>query len=154
MGYAAEAVRLKKVARITLDSWLRAPTTLFAALKVASGKVHGRCYPRRELHLTLDNYGTHKHPKVREWLEAHPRVHFHLTPTNSSWLNLVDRWFGLITDQAIRCGSLDGVPRLIRTIMSYLDDWNPDAKPFRWLKTPTEIRRKLRRVTEISDTRH
>lgn len=160
-------------ARMTHDYKRHGTTTLFAALEVASGKVHGRCYPRhrhgeylaflrsiakayprRDLHLILDNYGTHKHPKVKEWLEARPRVHFHFTPTSSSWLNLVERWFGLITDQAIQRGSFDSVPRLVGTITKYLDGWNREAKPFRWVKTPKEIRRKLRRVTEISGTGH
>src|SRR6516162_1438300 len=99
-------------ARRTHDYKRHGTTTLFAALEVASGKVHGRCvrqhthvefieflnslhkaYPRRELHLICDNYGTHKHPAVREWTAAHPRFHLHFTPTISSWLNLVERWF-------------------------------------------------------------
>jgi transposase len=153
-------------ARRTHDYKRHGTTTLFAALEVASGKVHGRCYPRhrhgeflaflrsvakayprRELHLILDNYGTHKHPEVRRWLESHPRVHFHFTPTSSSWLNLVERWFGLITDQAIRRGSFDSVPRLVGAITKYLDGWNQDAKPFRWTKTPKAIQKKLRRAT-------
>jgi len=160
-------------ARMTHDYKRHGTTTLFAALEVASGKVHGRCYPRhrhgeflaflrsivkayprRELHLILDNYGTHKHPDVRQWLEAHPRVHFHFTPTSGSWLNLVERWFALITDQAIRRGSFDSVPRLVKAITKYLDGWNQDATPFRWTKTPREIRRKLRRVTGIYGTGH
>ena len=139
---------------MTHDHKRPGPTTLFVASEVASGKVHGRCYPRRELHLTLDNYGTHKHPKVREWLEAHPRIHFHFMPTSSSWLNLAERWFRLIIYQAIQGGSFDGVPRLIRTTMSCLHGWSRDAKPFRWLKTLTESPRRLRRVTQISGTRH
>ena len=118
-------------ARMTHDYLRHGTTSLFAALEVASGKVHGRCfkrhthlefiafleslarrYPRRELHLICDNYGTHKHPTVKQWLAAHPRFHLHFTPTSASWLNLVERWFALITSQAIRRGSFDSVRRL------------------------------------------
>ena len=103
-------------ARMTHDYMRHGTTSLFAALEVASGKVHGRCYrrhrhaefiafleslakryPKLELHLICDNYGTHKHPAVKQWLAAHPRFHLHFTPTSASWLNLVERWFGLIT---------------------------------------------------------
>mgnify|MGYP001176777343 CR=1 FL=1 len=110
--------------------------SLFAALEVVTGKVHGRCYdrhthveflsflesirkeyPRREIHLICDNYGTHKHPEVNAWLAAHPRFHIHFTPTSASWLNLVERWFGLITSQAIRRGSFDSVRKLEAAIM-------------------------------------
>src|SRR6202163_1555646 len=114
--------------RMTHDYVRHGTTSLFAALEVASGKVHGRCYrrhrhaefivfleslakryPKLELHLICDNYGTHKHPAVKQWLAAHPRFHLHFTPTSASWLNLVERWFGLITAQAIRRGSFDSV---------------------------------------------
>lgn len=158
-------------ARRTHDYTRHGTTTLFAALEVASGKIHGQClarhthveflsflgsiarrYPGREIHLILDNYGTHKHPKVREWLEAHPRFHFHFTPTSASWLNLVERWFGLITDQAIRRGSFDSVRRLVQAVNRYISSWNERANPFRWLKTPAEIRRRLRHATHISET--
>ena len=130
-------------------------TSLFAALEVASGKVHGRCfkrhthlefiallaslarrYPRRELHLIGDNYGTHKHPTVKQWLAAHPRFHLHFTPTSASWLNLVERWFALITRQAIRRGSFDSVRRLAQAILRYLAHWNENARPFRWTDPP------------------
>src|SRR5215472_9896375 len=149
-------------ARMTHDYTRHGTTSLFAALEVASGRVHGRCfkrhthvefiaflesiakrYPHRAIHLICDNYGTHKHPKVREWLLANPRFHFHFTPTSASWLNLVERWFGLVTQQAIRRGSFPNVRALERLIMKYLDAWNAEAKPFRWTKTPRDIRRKL-----------
>ena len=103
-------------------------------------------YPRREIHLICDNYGTHKHPKVKEWLAQHPRFQMHFTPTSASWLNLVERWFAVITNQAIRRGSFDSVRRLERSIARFLAHWNEDAKPFRWTKSPKEIRRKIRRV--------
>jgi transposase len=158
-------------ARMTHDYTRHGTTSLFAALEVASGKVHGRCfqrhthvefiafleslarrYPTRELHLICDNYGTHKHPAVREWLAAHPRFHLHFTPTSASWLNLVERWFALITAQAIRRGSFDSVRRLERAIMRWLAHWNDHARPFRWTKSAAAIRRSLNNVTAIYET--
>lgn len=160
-------------ARMTHDYTRHGTTSLFAALEVASGKVHGRCfkrhthqefiafleslarrYPTRELHLICDNYGTHKHPAVRQWLTAHPRLHLHFTPTSASWLNLVERWFALITGQAIRRGSFDSVARLERSIMRWLTHWNEHAKPFRWTKSAADIKRSLANVTAIYDTQH
>jgi transposase len=160
-------------ARMTHDYQRNGTTSLFAALEVASGKVHGRCfvrhthvefiafldslamkYPRRQIHLVCDNYGTHKHPSVKAWLEAHPRFQLHFTPTSASWLNLVERWFGVITDQAIRRGSFDSVRQLERQITRFIAEWNENAQPFRWTKSPREIRRKLRRVSETSEMRH
>lgn len=166
-------MRPGSVARRTHDYTRHGTTTLFAALDVASGEVHGQCssrhrhpefiafldslarrHPKRDVHLILDNYGTHKHPAVREWLKVHPRFHFHFTPTSASWLNLVERWFALLTEQAVRRGSFDSVRRLEKAVMRYLEAWNERAKPFRWTKTPEEIRRKLRHVTKISGTGH
>jgi transposase len=160
-------------ARMTHDYERNGTTSLFAALDVASGKVHGRCYPRhtheeflaflksiaaryprREIHLICDNYGTHKHPKVKEWLAAHPRFEMHFTPTSASWLNLVERWFALITSQAIRRGSFDSVRRLERAITRYMAHWNENAEPFRWTKSPKEIRRKIRHVLASSEMGH
>jgi len=160
-------------ARMTHDYQRHGTTSLFAALDVASGRVHGRCYPRhtheeflafldsiaknyprREIHLICDNYGTHKHPKVKEWLAQHPRFQMHFTPTSASWLNLVERWFAVITNQAIRRGSFDSVRRLERAIARFLAHWNEDAKPFRWTKSPKEIRRKIRRVLDSCETGH
>ena len=160
-------------ARMTHDYTRHGTTSLFAALEVASGKVHGRCfkrhthvefiafleslarrYPGRELHLICDNYGTHKHPAVQEWLTAHPRFQLHFTPTSASWLNLVERWFALITSQAIRRGSFDSVGRLERTITHYLAHWNQNAKPFRWIKTAAQIRRSIHNAELIYGTEH
>ena len=126
-------------ARMTNDYIRHGTTRLFAALEIAGGKVLGRCYPRhihvefiaflkslakryrgRELHLICDNYGTHKHPAVTQWLKEHPNFHLHFTPTSASWLNLVERWFGLITSQAIRRASFDSVRSLERAIVRYL----------------------------------
>ena len=160
-------------ARMTHDYIRHGTTSLFAALEVASGKVHGRCfqrhthvefiafleslakrYPKRELHLICDNYGTHKHPAVQDWCAAHPRFHLHFTPTSASWLNLVERWFALITSQAIRRGSFDSVRRLERTITRYLADWNVNAKPFRWIKTAAQIKRSIHNAELIYGTEH
>jgi transposase len=135
---------------------------LFAALEVASGKVHARYFRRhrhpefiaflnslarryagREIHLICDNYGTHKHPAVEQWLAAHPRFHLHFTPTGASWLNLVEHWFALITGQAIRRGSFDSVRRLEAAITRWLAAWNQNAKPFRWTMSAAEIKRSL-----------
>jgi transposase len=160
-------------ARMTHDYTRHGTTSLFAALEVAIGKVHGRCfkrhthlefiafleslarrYPRRDLHLICDNYGTHKHPAVRQWLAAHPRFHLHFTPTSASWLNLVERWFALITGQAIRRGSFDSVARLERAIMRWLEHWNENARPFHWTKSAATIKRSLQSATAIYETRH
>ena len=160
-------------ARMTHDYTRHGTTSLFAALEVASAKVHGRCfkrhthlefigfleslsrhYPKRELHLICDNYGTHKHPTVRQWLTTHPRLHLHFTPTSASWLNLVERWFALITGQAIRRGSFDSVRRLEHAIMRWLAHWNEHANPFRWTKSATAIKRSLKNVTAIYETQH
>jgi transposase len=160
-------------ARMTHDYTRHGTTSLFAALEVASGKVHGRCfkrhthlefiafleslarrYPKRELHLICDNYGTHKHPAVRQWLAAHPHFHLHFTPTSASWLNLVERWFALITGQAIRRGSFDSVARLERAIMRWLAHWNENAQPFHWTKSAAAIKRSLQNVTAIYETQH
>jgi len=160
-------------ARMTHDYLRHGTTSLFAALEVASGKVHGRCfqrhthlefiaflaslarrYPKRELHLICDNYGTHKHPTVKQWLAAHPRFRLHFTPTSASWLNLVERWFALITSQAIRRGSFASVRRLEQAILRYLAHWNENAQPFHWTKSAADITRSLNRVTAIYETSH
>jgi transposase len=146
---------------------------LFAALEVASGKVVGKCfrghthvefitfleslarrYPKLELHLICDNYGTHKHPAVKQWLAAHARFHLHFTPTSASWLNLVERWFALITQQVIRRGSFDSARRLEQAIMRWLAYRNQHAKPFRWTRSAADIKRSLASVTAIYETQH
>lgn len=160
-------------ARMTHDYKRNGTTSLFAALEVASGKVHGHCfpqhthaefisflnsikrkYPRRDIHLICDNYGTHKHPTVRLWFSANPRFQVHFTPTSASWLNLVERWFALITSQTIRRGSFDSVRSLERAINHYLAHWNETPKPFRWTKSARQITRQIRRVKDIYETGH
>jgi hypothetical protein len=103
--------------------------------------------------LICDNYGTNKHPAVKRWLAAHPRFRLHFTPTSASWLNLVERWFTLITSQAIRRGSFDSIRRLEQAIMRWLDRWNQNAQPFRWTKSAADIKRSLTDVTAICETR-
>ena len=160
-------------ARMTHDYTRHGTTSLFAALEVASGKVHGMCFPkhthaefldflvsidrkyrRTEIHLICDNYGTHKHPLVKAWLKEHPRFHMHFTPTSASWLNLVERWFAMITEQAIRRGSFNSVRALERAINKFLAHWNTDAKPFRWTKSARTISRQIDRVIDTYDTGH
>jgi len=160
-------------AQMTHDYQRHGTTSLFAALEVASGKVHGRCYRyhrhhefvtfldslarryrAREIHLMCDNYGTHKHPAVKQWLADHARFHLHFTPTSASWLNLVERWFALISQQAIRRGSFNSVAALERAIICFLDHWNQNAQPFAWTKTAPQIKRSIHNAKLISETRH
>ena len=144
--------------KATHDYKRNGTTTLFAALEVATGKVtdhcydrHGkaefgdflkkvaRAYPRRELHIVVDNYHTHKHPEINAWLEKHPRITLHFTPTSGSWLNLVEVFFGIITRQAIRRGSFANVKELVTAISRFIDGWNERCHPFIWTKTADEI---------------
>ena len=139
--------------------------TLFAALNVADGTVIARCKPRHRhqeflaflkvldaktpkrlaLHLIVDNYRTHKHPVVVEWLDAHPRFHLHFTPTYASWLNLVERFFGMLTEKTLRRGSHTSVPQLREAILAYVKAHNAKGRPFTWTKTADEILDKIRR---------
>jgi putative transposase len=160
---------------VTHDYVRHGTTTLFAALDIANGQVIAQCKPRHrhqeflaflrhldantpaalDLHLVVDNYGTHKHAKVRAWITRHPRFHVHHTPTYSSWLNQVERWFGLITQRAIRRGSFASVTDLRRRIEQFVDHWNQHPKPFVWTATADSIFEKLVRLGKvISGTRH
>ena len=158
--------------KATHDYKRNGTTTLFAALEVATGKVVDQCYdrhgkaefgdflkkvakayPRRQLHVVLDNYHTHKHPEIQTWLDNHPRVHLHFTPTSGSWLNLVEVFFGIITRQAIRRGSFDSVKELVEAIRAFIDGWNDRCHPFTWTKTADEILPHATRK-RTSDARH
>ncbi len=97
------------------------------------------------MHLILDNYATHKHANVRAWLEKHPRFHLHFTPTSSSWLNLVERWFRELTDKALRRGAFHSVPDLISAIEGYLAAHNDEPKPLVWTATAESILEKVAR---------
>jgi transposase len=138
---------------------------LFAALNVATGEVIARCKPRHraqdfvgflreldahveaglEIHVVLDNLSTHKAPPVHRFMLRHPRFHLHFTPTYASWLNLVERFFGLLTEQALKRGSFTSIPQLRTAILDYVGSHNQRNKPFRWTKTADEILDKMRR---------
>lgn len=153
----------------TSDYERHGTTSLFAALDIATGKVIGNCHRRhrqqeflkfmelvdsrlpadaKEVHLVLDNYGTHKTPKVIRWFARHPRYHLHFTPTSGSWINQVERWFAKITDQRIRRGSFTSVSRLEKAIREYLDHNNEHPKPFVWTADADLILGKIRRLCE------
>jgi len=150
---------------MTHDYKRNGTTTLFAALEILQGRVVGQCYERHRhqeflrflrrldqqfpgeirLHLVMDNYGTHKHPRVQTWLKRHPRFVPHFVPTSSSWLNLVERWFGELTRKRIRRGSFGSVTDLQRAIEEFLQAWNENPKPFVWTATVESIVEKLSR---------
>jgi transposase len=141
-------------------------TTLFAALEILEGKVIGQCFPRHrhqeflkflrrldnefpeelKLHLVLDNYGTHKQPKVQSWLKRHPRFTLHFIPTSSSWLNQVERWFGELTQKAVRRGAFVSVAELQAAIEQFLQSWNEAPRPFVWTATVEKIMTKIERA--------
>jgi transposase len=158
-------IKKGRAGTMTHDYKRNGTTTLFAALDVLTGKVIGQCLPRHrheelltflrtidrevpkglQVHLILDNYSTHKHANVTKWLAKHPRFVLHFTPTSSSWLNLVERFFGKLTDKAIRRGIFQSVPDLIAAIEDYLTATNQDPKPFVWTATADSILEKVRR---------
>jgi len=159
---------------MTHDYKRHGTTTLFAALNTLDGRVIGECMSKHRhqeflrflrrldrefpkempLHLIVDNYGTHKQPKVKLWLEKHPRFTLHFTPTSSSWLNLVERWFREITEKRIRRESFESVPELIKAIEDYMSITNADPKPFVWHKTAQEILDKLAKCKVVYETLH
>lgn len=154
---------------ITHDYIRHGTTTLFAALDIANGQVFTQCKSRHrhqeflsflrhieanvppplDVHLVVDNYGTHRHARVKAWLARRPRFHVHYTPTYSSWLNQVERWFGLITQRAIRRGSFDSVPDLKRKINEFVEHYNQHPKPFMWTATADSILAKLERLGKV-----
>ena len=159
---------------LTHDYQRHGTTTLFAALNVLEGTVIGECKARHrhqeflqflrrldrefplnlDLHLIVDNYGTHKHAKVKSWLARHRRFHFHFTPTSSSWLNLVERWFGKLTEKRIRRGSFFSVKELVQAIKEYLEVNNRQPKPFIWTASVEKILEKVSRCKAILETVH
>ena len=160
---------------VTHDYKRHGTTTLFAALDVLDGSVIAECKPRHrhqeflqflrtieaqvpknlDIHLIVDNYSTHKHARVKAWLAARPRWHIHFTPTYSSWLNQVERFFGLITDKAIRRGSFRNVKELVGKIDHFVAQHNKNCKPFTWTATAESILAKLERLTSrINGTGH
>jgi transposase len=154
---------------VTHDYYGHGTTTLFAAFDVLDGWVITQCKPRHrhqellaflqhldrnvpgglEVHLIADNYATYKHPKVKAWLARHTRFHPHFTPTHASWLNQVERWFGLITQQAIRRGSFRSVKELVVKIDAYVTHYNLHGRPFVWTATADSILAKLKRLCKV-----
>jgi len=159
---------------MTHDYKRHGTTTLFAALDVLKGEVIGQCMKRHrhqefltflktidrhtpkdlDIHCIVDNYATHKKDKVKQWLEKHPRFHFHFIPTSSSWLNLVERWFAQITDKRIRRGVFKSVRELEKAINEYIEHNNKTPKPFIWTKSANEIIRKVKRGKALLETLH
>ena len=145
--------------RQTHDYRRHGTTTLFAALNVLEGSVIAQCQPRhrhqeflrflsqidesvpagQQVHLVLDNYGTHKHPEVRKWFDKHPRYRLHFTPTSSSWLNQIERWFAEITRKRIRRGTFRSVRDLITAIDDYVSTYNQNPRPFQWVASASKI---------------
>jgi transposase len=153
---------------MTHDYKRNGTTTLFAALEVLNGRVIGQCFERHRhqeflkflrrldqefpgsvpLHLVMDNYGTHQHPKVRAWLRQHPRFVPHFVPTSSSWLNLIERWFAELTTKRVRRGSFHSVGDLQKAIAEFLAAWNEHPRPFVWTATVESIQEKLSRCRQ------
>ncbi len=158
-------MRPGQTARRSHDYKRHGTTSLFAALDIATGRVIGKCYGRHrakefrkfldeieaavpgglDVHLVMDNYATHKTPLIRNWLAKRPRWHVHLTPTSSSWLNQVERFFALITERKIRRGIYRSVATLRSEIMSFIEHHNTDPRPFRWIKSADDILRSIER---------
>jgi transposase len=108
--------------------------------------------PSLDIHLVLDNYGTHKHPEVKKWLIERPRYHVHFTPTGSSWLNQIERWFAEITRKRIRRGTFCSVRELVKAIQNYLRQYNKNPQPFQWVASASRIIRKVNKYKAISET--
>jgi len=158
-------MRPGQVERHTPDYQRHGTTSLFAALDVATGNVLGKCFRRHrsiefkrfldyvdsqvpsslEVHLVLDNYGTHKAPPIKRWLQRHQRYHLHFTPTHSSWINQVERWFALLSTREIKRNSHHTVLALESAIKRFIQEHNENPKPFRWTKTADEILTNLQR---------
>ncbi len=159
---------------MTHDYTRHGTTTLFAALNALSGTVIGDCLPRHrhqefirflrridqqtpselDLHLIVDNYATHKHPIVQRWLRRHPRFHLHFTPTSSSWVNLVERWFRNLTEQRLRRGSFRNVRELIQAINDYIGNHNQNPRVFVWSASVERILTKVAKCKEALDALH
>ena len=158
-------MRPGQIERRTHDYERHGTTPLFAALEMASGRVVGECHRRHravefrrfldrvdavmpaglDVHLILDNYGTHKTPSIQRWLVRHPRYHLHFTPTGSSWINLVERWFATLTERQLRRGTYRSTQELEMALRHYVETYNQDPKPFIWTKTADQILEALAR---------
>ena len=174
-SYASDLPLAPGMPRRTHDYMRHGTTTLFAALDMATGKVIGELHRRHrateflqflrtidanvpealDVHLVMDNYGTHKTPSVRSWFARHPRFHAHFTPTSASWLNMVERWFGLLSEKQIKRGTHRSTVELEKAIRNYLAIHNENPHPFVWTKTADEILASLARFCKrISDSGH
>ena len=160
-----------RLGTLTHDYKRNGTTTLFAAIEVVEGKIIAECMPRHrhqewlrflkridaetptdlELHLIVDNYATHKHPKVQRWLKRHKRFHMHFTPTSSSWLNLIERWFRDITERRIRRGVFKSVAQLEQAIGEYITAHNANPQGFVWTAKAETILEKVRRARAALD---
>jgi len=156
---------------LTHDYKRHGTTTLFAAMELVEGRLIGTCMPRHRhqewikflklidqqtpaelgLHLIVDNYATHKHPRVKSWLKRHPRFHVHFIPTSSSWLNLIERWFREVTDKRIRRGTFNSVDALVKAIMDYVAEHNENPQSFVFTAKAEEILAKIRRARAVFD---
>ena len=162
-----------KAQRMTHDYKRNGTTSLYAALAIATGEVTGACYPqhthqeflaflnqlvraypRRPLHVVLDNSSTHSTAEVKRWLERHKRVHFHFTPTSASWMNMVEIWLSILTKQQVRRGVYHDVPELIAAIKHFIEGYNDRAQPFVWTKTADAIPAKAIKQQPTSGTLH
>ena len=159
---------------MTHDYKRHGTTTLFAALNVLSGKVFGRCMqkhrhqeyirflsavnatlpPGKAVHAIVDNYATHKHPKVREWIKAHPHWSFHFTPTSCSWLNAVEGFFAKLTKRRLKRGVFRSIEELQEAIKRFLAENNRDPRPFQWTKKPSKIIAAVKRGHQVLDSIH
>ena len=156
---------------LTHDYTRNGTTTLFAAIELAEGRIISECMPRHrhqewikflkkidaetppalDLHLIVDNYSTHKHPKVRNWLKRHKRFHMHFIPTSSSWLNVIERWFRDLTHNRIRNGVFRSVAQLVDAIRRYVDHHNTNPTSFVWTKKAEDILQKIARARKALD---
>jgi transposase len=162
-----------KAQRMTHDYKRNGTTSLYAALEIATGEVTGACHPRhthqefiaflntlvrafarKPLHVVLDNSSTHSTAEVKRWLERHPRVHFHFTPTGASWLNMIEIWFSILTKQQVRRGVYHNVPELIVAIEHFIEGYNERALPFVWTKTAEQVLEKAVEKQDTSETLH
>jgi transposase len=162
-----------KAARMTHDYKRNGTTSLYAALEIATGEVTGACYPRHRhqeflaflnqlvrayprapLHVVLDNSSTHSTPEVERWLARHKRVHFHFTPSGASWMNMVEIFFSILTNQQVRRGVYHDVPELIAAIEYFIEHYNQRAQPFVWTKTADDILAKAIKQQPTSGTLH
>jgi len=164
-------LRRGRLGTMTHDYKRHGTTTLFAALEMTEGRIIATCMNRHRhqewikflnlidqrtpaglaLHLIVDNYSTHKHPRVKAWFKRHPRFHLHFVPTSSSWLNMVERWFRDLTDKRIRRGIFKSVAELIAAIEVYIQHHNSNPKPFVWTAKAEDIIAKYRRAKAILD---